>query len=207
MVITINTNKGVRSIKVPRSWHEVTTDTYQKIHSDWDSEDVVKLFAILTGEDYDRLFNYKSKALETALINATTFITQTDFKKKDVPREILIDGKLIKIPKNVGDLSIGQSVLVRQKIEKVKVLEECISYAFSVYIQPLVDRSEFNYERAMQLHERVLAMPITETYSIGFFLLSRLKETGESWTSRCSRSFIRYFQRIKRKISYLRWLW
>lgn len=201
MTVTITTSEGKKKVKVPESWEDVTTDQYQRLHSDWDSENIVQLFSILTGESYKGLYESKNKELESSLYHCVSFVLETQFKFVKVPKEIKLHGRAIKIPKNVGSLSIGQNIHVREKLEKCKVIDEAISVAISVYLQPLYDRAPFDFERAMEFHDEVLKMPITETYPIGFFLLSHATRDGRTILKRWLHTFIRYFRAMLKSVS------
>jgi hypothetical protein len=192
--VIVQTTKGNKAIKCPESWDEITLMQYQRLVTEWDAKDLVKLFSILCGMDYKILSNTHSLTLEEALLESTRFIYEQpqSFKDSDIPKTITINGREIKIPKRLTGLSIGQSILVRQRLDSAKVYEECMSYAIAIYLQPAFDGDDFNGDRAIELEEDVKLMPITQTYSLGFFLLKPLMKYGSSGWKKASLSIIRY---------------
>lgn len=191
MVIKTVTNKETREYDMPVSWETTSTGKFETMASEWDKEDLIKLFSILSGIGYTAINTSTDRDLEENLIRCTRFVfTDSDFKTAPVPEILTINGKDVQIPKNVGSLSIGQNIHVRQEIDRIVQLrgekatyEELISYACAMYLQPLVDEMEFNYERAIALREKIKELPITVTYPIGFFLLSPMMKNGLHWRS------------------------
>lgn len=64
--------------------------------------------------------------------------------------------------------------------------DEAISFAVAVYLQPFYDKAEFDLDRAKNLEQFILQMPIKEIYPVGFFLLTKQLKSGSG--------FIRAFQ-------------
>ena len=203
----IHTNKGVKEIAVADCWepnpksdppktNQCTTAQYQKLAVDWDGEDLVKLFSILSGMEYKALANTHDFILEEQLLAATRFIYNDfqDFKEASPPHWIEINGKQIRIPKQIGALSIGQSIHVRQALDKLKVYEELIAFVVAIYLQPLYDGTEFDFHRAMELEQDVLKLPIAKTYPLGIFFLKRLTKPGVNIMSKLSFSITRLLQ-------------
>lgn len=188
MSFFVTTNKGRKEINPSISWATTTTDQFQKMATDWNGEDLVKLFSILSGMDYKVLSNTHDLILEEQLLTATRYVYEEpmDFKEATLPHWIEINGKQIRIPAKLGDLSIGQNIHVRQAIDKAKSFEELISFVVAIYLQPLYDESEFDYHRAIELEHDVLKLPITKTYAIGIFFLRRLTASGRSTMSKVS---------------------
>ena len=190
------TSKGKRDIVCPNCWGPeffkpteyikapipTSTDLYQRIIKDWDGKDLVRIFSILTGMEYKALSTTHDLALEESLIEATRYIYESpmDWKEAKVPESITINSREVKIPKRIEGFSMGQSILVRQKLDTVKTYDECISYAIAVYIQPYLDESDFDAERALELEADIKLMPITQTFALGFFLLRPLMRRGLS---------------------------
>jgi hypothetical protein len=175
--ITVRSSEGYEDYKIPQSWSEVTVDQYQKIVQ---TTDLITVFSILCDKDYKTLSNRVNPDLERILFDCVRFVSEQAFKASKAPKVLTIDGKELIVPKRIGGLSIGQSIHVRQKLEGCKVYEEVISLAVACYLQPLYDRSEFDLDKALELEQVILKMPITEIYPIGFFLLKPLTRTGSN---------------------------
>lgn len=210
--MNITTSKGVKEIVCPNCWgaelfkpneHNkkpipTTTGHYQRFVKEWDGKDLVKLFSILTGIEYKTLSGTKDLALEESLLLATSYVYDTpqEFKDAPIPESLTINSRAIKIPKRIEGYSIGQSILVRQRIDEAKSYDELLSYAIAVYIQPVFDESDFDSDRANELEKEINLMPISQTYSLGFFLLKPLMRPGRNGsrivnllTTRCLRAF------------------
>jgi hypothetical protein len=178
----VQSNKGQREIILPTSWATCPTEKYIQMATEWDAADMVKLFSILSGIEYKTLSETKDANLEQQLIIATRFVYEETqrFKDAPVPESLTIQGKTVKIPKEVGGLSIGQSIHVRREMEKAKYIEELIAFATAIYLQPLVHGEDFDFVKAMELLPAINKMPITEIYPVGFFLLLPLTKHGSN---------------------------
>lgn len=175
--ITVRSSEGYEDYRIPQSWSEVTVDQYQKIVQ---TTDLITVFSILCDKDYKTLSNRVNPDLERILFDCVRFVSEQAFKAHEVPKVLTIDGKELIVPKRIGGLSIGQSIHVRQKLEGCRVYEECISLAVACYLQPLYHRTDFDFDKALELEQVILKMPITKIYPIGFFLLKPLTNSGSN---------------------------
>lgn len=175
--ITVRSSEGYEDYKIPQSWSEVTVDQYQKIVQ---TTDLITVFSILCDKDYKTLSNRVNPDLERTLFDCVRFVSEQPFKAFEVPRVLTIESKELSVPKRIGGLSIGQSIHVRQKLEGCRVYEECISLAVACYLQPLYHRTEFDFDKALELERVILKMPITKIYPVGFFLLKPLTNSGSN---------------------------
>jgi len=204
--ITVRSNTGEKDYRIPERWKDVTVSQYQKIVQ-LQTPDLISVFSILCNEEYNTLSNIVNPELERTLFDCVRFISEQPFKATKVPKMITIEGKELNVPTRIGGLSIGQSIHVRQKLETCKVYEECISLAVACYLQPRYNRGEFDYEKALELENIILEMPITEIYPIGFFLLKPLTNSGSSILSDLSHTLARWWQASTRSVKTLvRWL-
>lgn len=187
-ILSIFSSKGTKKITLPNCWSELPTGVYQRIMKEWDKKDIVQLFSILSGKDYKVLHDTKDPDLEQRLYDSIQFLYESEpkFKEAELPKFFIFDKHYIPIQKDATALTIGQSVIVRQRLDEASSYDELISIAIAVYIQPLADRSEFDPFKAFDLEEKIKELPITETYPLGFFLLRPLmkpgKITGNKWS-------------------------
>jgi len=196
MITLILNNR--EKVRCPAGWHEVTVDMAQRI-AQW-SGDKIELFNILTGTSYAKI--KADTSLGSAFFDAINFAYfPATVANEPLPKVLRIDaGHIIEIPKKVGSLTIGQAIAVRERLEQVEkrlsetpktyffktskeeigvsYYEEAISFAVAVYLQPLYDKAEFDLNRAKNLEQFILKMPITLIYPIGFFLLSQHLKSG-----------------------------
>lgn len=185
-------------VELPQSWDEVPTLMFQRIATEWDCKDLISLFSIVSGIDYQAIRESRDGNLERKLFGATQFIFQskTDFSKLPMPKAFFWRGREIKVPRNLGKLSIGQSVALKQRMfdhanimkDKLQapmfakdfLFDGLISYACSVYLQPLIDSVAFDSDLATDIEQEILKLPITSTYPLGFFLLTNVSGYGKS---------------------------
>lgn len=202
--ITVRSSEGYEDYKIPQSWSEVTVGQYQKIVQ---TTDLITVFSILCDKDYKTLSNRVNPDLERTLFDCVRFVSEQAFKAFEVPKVLTIDGKDLIIPKRIGGLSIGQSIHVREKLESCKVYEECISMAVACYLQPIYHRTEFDFDKALELERVILKMPITKIYPVGFFLLKPLTKTGNNILRDLCLTLAQWYLRSMRSAeTLLRWL-
>lgn len=197
-MITLITNDKAK-VKCPAGWHEVTVDAAQKI-AQW-TGDKIEVFNILTGTNYAKV--KADTSLGSTFFDAINFVYfPSPVANAPLPKVLQIDrGHIIEIPKKIGGLTIGQSIAVRERLEQVEaritksietspnkfcftanfIYDEAISFAVAVYLQPFYDKSDFDLDRAKNLEQFILQMPITEVYPVGFFLLSKQLKRGNGF--------------------------
>lgn len=165
---------------VPSKLSECSTDTFQKI-ADWDADkplserDRVKLYAILCDKPYEVILNNDDETLSGALWECSRFVYE-DPIDETLPKFIQFRKRDLAINKNYK-MTIGQGIHLRQAINSGVNPNTLISLAVAIYLQPLVD-GVFDYDKAKEYEKEVRAMPITVTYPIGFFFLSKLRPSG-----------------------------
>ncbi len=181
-MINISIN-GVK-YQCPSNWEEVTVRQYIRIIKEWEPEkdiadrDYFLLFSILTNTDFA---TYKDTTEnDVNLIQCVGWIiTNPLILSKDLPKVFEYKGKLITIPKEPGELSIGQNIhLRRDYIDKSKFIEENLSMSCAIYLQPEIESTKtgparFNLKSARDIAREIDQMPICKVYPIGFFFCKR----------------------------------
>ena len=171
-----------KRIDLPSGWHEVDTETFQRIKS-IEEPTIISLFSAVVGFDHQKVAQSDDLELELAMYQVTAFIVATEneeyFRKAEPPQSFMIGGKRVTIERNIEAMTIEQNLVVRQKMTNIKFLEQAISFVIAVYLQPKVD-GKFDLNRAKELEGEVLRMPIEDTFPLGFFLLNRLQTFGRS---------------------------
>ena len=177
IVLTDHKNNKV---KVPVCWEDTTTEMFQRYVKEWDAKDRIQLFCIQTGYEYDKVKASTDIELEAIIERTTDYVFQSVVSWEDlvVPKTMKVSGKWITMPTNIEDLTIEQNLVIKGALSLAKDLRELISLAIAVYIQPIVDGTEFDHDRYKVLEKEILHKPILDTYALGFFLLSRLRSTG-----------------------------
>lgn len=174
-----------KRVSIPTCWEESTCGLYQRLLGEVrEGDDLIKVFAILSGLNYRAVADSTDSNLEAVLYQATAFVFNQpqEFKKLHEPKSFKIQGHTILIPSNVGKLTVVQNLHLRAAIAKAEKnkqpLETLISLAMAIYLQPLIDVVPFDYGRAKEIELEILEMNIFDVYPVGFFLLSRLTNYG-----------------------------
>jgi len=193
----LTTNKGNKEVNVPVSWSGVTLKQYAQLVTVWDGTDLLQLFSILSGLSVKVLNETVDPALYESLEISTRFIYDQEppFKKAEKPKTITVNGKTLEVPANLNGLTIGQSIMVRQEIDKAKNYEEVMALALACYFQPKYDSTtEFNSTRALELLPEFENMPVVEGYGISVFLLRPLMNRGQSIGSKLNLLITRFLK-------------
>ncbi len=202
-MVAVRLTTGQR-IRVADSWATATTDTFQRIISLWQPEldikerSTLKLFNIMVGLDISPE-EEDDIDLAAAIWECTRFVYEENMNltKLPVPKFISISGVKIEIPKDLGRLKIGQNIHARQELAAVNDSNAAMSIIVAIYLQPLIDKSAFDFHRAKQIELQILQMPITQIYPIGFFLLNRLRNYGKGLLPNLSRMIRMIMQDVR----------
>lgn len=168
----------------PVCYEELKTRHYQRMMSpEWEPDkpiverDYFKLFCILTDSDF-KSFHATSEN-EVTIWNAIKWVIETPFNPpNEIPKYLKLGDKIVTVPLNMKALSIGQNIHLRQVLDKSTYLEEGISMATAIYLQPEYDQQKFNYDKALELEKIIREMPIYLIRPIGFFLLMSAVKSG-----------------------------
>jgi len=190
MVITLN---GERK-EIASSWMGLKTGHYEKLVPilalPEEERDYFQVFKILTETDFKEW--RPSVENEVTIWNAIKWILEEKFTfSNEIPKVLAVPfkEKLITIPKKIKGLTIGQNIALKQLIERSKYLDENVSSAVAIYLQPLIDESKFNSERVEEIKKEVEQMPVYLIRPLGFFLFKSVWPRGNGQMN--------YWQRIK----------
>lgn len=170
-----------KQVECPVSWAEAKTKIFVNFYSHcMEGDDMVKVFSTITGTNYNSVWDSTSEDLMAGLYQAVAFIFNEpqDFRKAPIPKSIKLAGKTVLIPQELHKLTVGQNFHMRGLIATAKNMESLVSIAVAIYLQPLVDESKFDFDRAKEIEKQVLEMNIYDVFPIGFFLLSKLTNYG-----------------------------
>jgi hypothetical protein len=201
LILKVNGEKA----SCPVCWEEVTVRTYQRLKTEAKEGDhAVKVFAILTGTDFSRVWEAQAEDLEIAIYQATAFVFNSpeEFRTAPKPTYFYLDGKEILLPSNLGKLSVGQNFRMRQEMARAAKegapMESLLSIALSIYLQPIVDVAPFDMDRAKELEAQILDLNIFDVFPAAFFLLSRLRDSGNGGTGFLLLPLMRFWNGLQR---------
>jgi hypothetical protein len=197
LTVKTSTDKEARTIHSPERMSELSVAQFQRLVGEWDHEDRIHAFSILSGIDTNHISSSTDGQLECALYEATRFLFDNaewqSLKAIPMPEEITllpiwvkdVDGipPKCKVPKQVGRLSIGQAIQARKLLEGVTDIRECIGVITAIYLQPILDDKPFDMLEVQKYQHIIERMSITKIYPIGFFLLRTLTPNGNQRTS------------------------
>jgi hypothetical protein len=208
--IRVDTNKGSKVIESITGWDECTVKQYQDLWAKWEPEkpnlwerNWVNAFNILNGTDFPM---ENDPTIDSVFYKAIKFIYNDDrpFENYPLPIKFKVAGKEVTIPKDIQALTIGQNLMVRQRMSQSDNVLESMAYAVAVYLQPLVYPGKVNEDKINELEQEILRMKISEVYPIGFFLLTKRIDYGASMPIEWNPGKI---SRIKKPVIWLRsWL-
>ena len=179
---------GVNS-SFPINLDQVSTNLWQKINKNWDFEDPLLLFCIITGKDYKEVCNQKveQKSFET-IVKVTNWLYRyviIDEKGKKVfgfP-EIPIPSQIlgIEVPKLVGEktstmskITMGQVFLNNKVYSDTDNIQTKISLLVANVMQPLQnDKNEWDSAKVYELEKQILNLPITQTFPLAVFFCEK----------------------------------
>ncbi|MEY4931159.1 MAG: hypothetical protein RI909_1883 [Bacteroidota bacterium] len=192
MVITLN---GERK-EMASSWMELSTKHYERLVPELskpvEQRDYFKIFQILTDTDFK---GYEpTLENEVTIWNAMKWIVEEQFQFSEaLPKVLSFKDQIITIPNKIKALSIGQNIALKQLLERSKFMDESISSAVAIYLQPLIDGTKFNSDRVSEIKKEVESMPVYLIRPIGFFLFKSVYPHGNGRVS--------FWQRIKNNLT------
>lgn len=167
-------------LKMPSNWDEVTVSQFIRIEQAPEIKgNYLKLLSILSGLDLPIIINTKAN-LQMQTAEALRFFTLSppDWEKLDKRENFIFKGKSYKVPKNLEFERFGVKVLLQNKIDQAKEdIVTVIPYAVSIYLQPLIDKGDFDEEKAKAYEKEFLEMRILEVFPIASFFFRKLIES------------------------------
>lgn len=180
---------------MPENWHEVTTEQYIRLRTEYKGDDA-HLLEILSGNPRESWGRQPIKFVEDVLILVSWIgERQIDFDKLEIPEQLVINDNKIAIPRDLGLETFGQKMLVDNKLklfidEQIKSKEpagtkkyspiKLIDYFSAVYLcKWIVGKDQFD---AGDLETALMHVRNTPAYLIypiaGFFLRKSIDSTG-----------------------------
>lgn len=212
-------------INCPTHWTDptITLRVFQRIINEWlplESKDRLTLFSILTGKPFEFVMPGENHGPESLIHSVTSFVEDEGIPETEVPHVYKIGSRFVVIGKEIGQMTIGQNIQARQAMAKYDDPRAAMALVTAIYIQPYYDGqliglfsssvgrsflamtdyiqpSPFSMKRARDIEKLLLDMPLTQIYSLGFFLLTRLQNSGMMFLLRWRRNLVK---KIKSKM-------
>lgn len=173
-----------KKYSLPDSWADVTVSQYRELKENAHTEDIVKTLSILTGVEYDTLYNTKRIDVMDKLLPFLVFLKEESFDNNK-PKEVTVQGKRYPVA-DLGGYSWGQRIQAFKAMAKADKdkgdIYPVLSFVVAVYLYPIVTGNKYSTDEAEKFSKEVVdKMPITEAWPIGsFFLSSYLKWRSET---------------------------
>lgn len=167
---------GEIKTNIPTSWDEITLRQYMDLGTYREDLNILRLLSILTGVEYRTLLNVNADSFDDRIIDSIEFIkTPLDIYTLEEKETLNWRGREIIIP-DPSTHTIGQKLALQSKIRQLQETGEgshaiLVSYAIAIYLQPLIDKSEFDDSRIEEIRKDVLTLPLVVAYPVGSFFL------------------------------------
>ena len=183
--ITIKALDKIHNIICPSNWHELTLEQLIEIESTHKHDlSVLKAFSILTGISLEITSNIKGKSIEKKVNQVVSFL-QSSPKWNDLPLiDILqVEGIGYKIPKKIGDLMLGQKIMLTNIVTEDSNIMDVIPKVIAIIMQPYIDKKAnknkliYSHERVSVLQKKILKSDALTCYSLATFFFRKLRNT------------------------------
>ena len=177
------------SCRIPTSWNDVNIRQYFEILK-WSltDKDPVRLYSILTGIDYDIMFQCQEYAVSEVIDKHTEFIREDPNVHTKKPDFVDIRGKKIEVPKTLSVKPLGVILGLESEFSEINKIEDeyekqikslCTSVAY-VLCEAISGKAHDN-EEADKLIPEIEQLPVTTVMPLALFFwrnIARSKSGG-----------------------------
>ena len=168
MIIAKFNHDGETTVaKLPGSWDEMKVRHYLALET---TKNPLELMALLSDVDLSKVINTRTDL--TPVLSKLVELLNSEFPdfKKAKRRAFSIGGKTVKIPTNFNKITFGQSAMVETYLAETDGDERrAILKIMGVILQPLLDKGEFNFDRANHYEKLAGELPIKNVFPNVFF--------------------------------------
>jgi hypothetical protein len=170
-----------KEVSIPESWHEVTVEQAMKMLVCEDESEMVAVFINLPTHQV-RL----SKDLVSyfAIKNTISKFIQEKLPVSK-PTKFVFNKEVVQLPSDLGEATIGQyedlKMLCNEYFKGEQITDLNYSLSFyvkmvAIYLQPVVDKSSYDYKRAEQLESDLYNCSVVEVAEWGTFFIQKFTE-------------------------------
>jgi hypothetical protein len=189
---------GKETLLFPAGWHHISLAQTLIIYNPATGpKSTLDIMSTLVGKPVEFWFRVDRMDLEKHLVpHLVWFNQQFDFHSLPLPPSVTIDGKAIRVPKDIGMKSWGQRMAFAQEVqtcaETYKDSEPAvrnfhhafglIPYTLALYFYEeyygVKFEDDFDDEKVREFaNTKIVTLPITEAYPIAAFFLLNLSES------------------------------
>lgn len=186
--------KGYGCYDVANCWGDVTVKQFTEVVNR--DMTVSQLLSVFTGITEDEINIYDQDALTKVIYPLFIWINESiDMSTTTMPDTLLINGKRIKIPKDIAQESAGQNWLLQQLMSSCsdESYYPIIADVVAVMLQPLITGEKFNDRRHEEIKEIINYLRIVDVLPVAAFflnrqlLLDRENQITYTWTARAKK--------------------
>lgn len=168
------TEEGTVRVTSPASWRELKLRQLIQLENEWDGQDPIKLFSIITGLDVKLLENSRQEGLENTMLAVCAFAyDRPQWEELPRPHHIEIDGQVYKTPSDISKKLLGQKIRVSQIVIKGgKDLLSSLPKIIAIYMQEVID-DEYDGDKVDALEEKIMDCSAIDAYGLGKFFFQR----------------------------------
>jgi hypothetical protein len=171
---------------IPECWEEVTVEQLIKINAG--IQRPIELLSIFTLPVYELSKLKNLVAVEEIELSLQFLSTTFDFEKaiNNKPDKFVFNQYGYSLSTDLGDSSIGQykdlahiySEYIKEGDQDTNLLRrfKCYVDAISIYLQPLVHNSEYDYQKAEGIAEQIYQCSAVEVAGYGHFFIMKFLE-------------------------------
>lgn len=198
-MVTLVTNKRRIVIESPTQWEDVTTGMFPKIVL---AGDFFSRLSVMYGVEKDLLESLADEKVIEELMRMSKFSSEE--LSTDLPTHFKFREQLFMMPKNLDKFTFGQVVSVINELQRRESYEECISFVVAVFVSTHLNKTgAFDLLDARDIESEINEIPITVTYPIGFFYLSKLRYFGTTSSNVLTRLKVQVMNWMRRLLSLL----
>lgn len=157
---------------LPQSWSEITYNQWQQLKVAESTEEVIK---VLSGVSIEQIKAWGQSFIMQVAPFLMWMNNQVDVKEWQTPDKFMG----VDVPKDIKVFSFGQKInfeqLMMDEHKKTGDVNNVLDKCIAIYMQPLVQRCEYDYDKAMEFSKEVGDQKFCEVYPVGGFFLSRSK--------------------------------
>jgi hypothetical protein len=172
-------------VNIPERWEEVTLEQLLKVNAGCERN--IEVLTIFTGLPESELNKSKGyKTIEEITLTLSYLNNPIPFSFSDTPKEIVFKQEAFSLPFDLGEQTIAQyedMKLVCQEYyqeegEEIDMIKRLNAYvkAVSIYLQPIVDKSDYDYKRAEALENEIFKCSAVEVADWGNFFIRKFTE-------------------------------
>lgn len=168
----------------PENWYEVTLEQLLKINTGITRS--LEAISICTGipeYEWNRDMNL---SVADDVEQTLSFLATPGLKLEEQPQPFVFNGEVISPISDIGNLSIGQYQDLKDYIaefhlregDEVDVLRRLSLYPkiVAVYLQPLIDKKEYDWVRAEVISQELYNCSAMEVSAWGYFFIRKFQE-------------------------------